>query len=38
MNFDMPELEWIFGHPLVITVIAGICGGVDWCFKRSGWL
>jgi magnesium transporter len=39
MNFEhMPELGWIFGYPLVMAVIFGICGVLYWRFKRSGWL
>jgi magnesium transporter len=39
MNFRyMPELEWIFGYPLVIAVIAGACGYLYYRFRKSGWL
>ena len=39
MNFrDMPELRWPFGYPLVLTVMALVCGYAYIRFKRSGWL
>jgi magnesium transporter len=39
MNFDvMPELHWRFGYPLVLLAIAGLCTGLYWQFRRSGWL
>lgn len=39
MNFtNMPELNWKFGYPLVVTITVGICFGLYIKFKRSGWL
>jgi magnesium transporter len=39
MNFEhMPELEWTFGYPLVVAVMASICFGLYRYFKRVGWL
>jgi magnesium transporter len=39
MNFDhMPELEWQFGYPLVLCVIATVCIGLHRLFHRNGWL
>lgn len=39
MNFEhMPELKWTFGYPLVMGVMAAICGGLFLAFKRSKWL
>src|SRR5918999_3653321 len=39
MNFEhMPELEWSFGYPLVVAVMATICFGLYRYFKRVGWL
>jgi magnesium transporter len=39
MNFEhMPELEWNFGYPLVLALMASICLGVFRYFKRIGWL
>lgn len=39
MNFKvMPELEWTFGYPMALGVIATACGLLFWRFKRIGWL
>jgi len=39
MNFThMPELNWTYGYPIAIALIATICGYVYWRFKKSGWL
>jgi magnesium transporter len=39
MNFKhMPELEWIWGYPLAIGMIAVSCGWLYTRFKRTGWL
>jgi len=39
MNFEqMPELEWRFGYPAVLVLIAIICTLLYRRFKRSGWL
>jgi magnesium transporter len=39
MNFqNMPELKWDFGYPAVLILIAVICVGLYWRFKRAGWL
>jgi magnesium transporter len=39
MNFKyMPELEHPAAYPIVIAVIAGLCGFLYFRFKRSGWL
>jgi magnesium transporter len=39
MNFKhMPELDWTFGYPLVIAVMAAICSLLYWRFRRAGWL
>jgi magnesium transporter len=39
MNFrHLPELEWAFGYPLVLVVMAVICLGLYRAFRRSGWL
>jgi magnesium transporter len=39
MNFHhMPELDWTYGYPYAIALMAGV-GVVLWVwFKRSGWL
>jgi magnesium transporter len=39
MNFKfMPELEWRYSYPAVMTAMAVICGFLYSRFKRSGWL
>ncbi|GAA3862302.1 magnesium and cobalt transport protein CorA [Streptomyces sedi] len=39
MNFRyMPELEWRFGYPLVLTVIATASWLIHRGFRRNGWL
>jgi len=39
MNFEhMPELDWRFGYPLVLGVLAVACGGLYAFFRRRGWL
>jgi len=39
MNFKfMPELEWRYGYPVVLTGMAAICVYLYYRFKRSGWL
>jgi magnesium transporter len=39
MNFkSMPELEWRYGYPVIITVTIGLCALLYFRFKRSGWL
>jgi magnesium transporter len=39
MNFkSMPELQWEYGYPLALALIAGTCGILYRRFKRAGWL
>jgi magnesium transporter len=39
MNFEhMPELEWRFGYPLVLAIIAVACTLLYRRFKQAGWL
>ena len=39
MNFEsMPELQWRWGYPVVMTVTVALCGILYYRFKRSGWL
>jgi len=39
MNFKfMPELEWRYGYPAVMTGMAVVCVYLYYRFKRSGWL
>jgi magnesium transporter len=39
MNFKfMPELNWSFGYPIILTLTLGSCFLLYFLFKRSGWL
>jgi magnesium transporter len=39
MNFvNMPELDWQFGYPMALALMATIGGGLAWFFHRIDWL
>lgn len=39
MNFaNMPELDFRFGYPVVLTVMVSICVGLFWVFRKNRWL
>ncbi len=45
MNFDrgaspwnMPELGWRFGYPMVLLLMAVMAGSMAWFFWRKGWI
>jgi magnesium transporter len=39
MNFEhMPELEWSFGYPLAVGVMAVACTALYFYFRRAGWI
>ncbi|WP_406194917.1 magnesium and cobalt transport protein CorA [Kitasatospora sp. NBC_01560] len=39
MNFvHMPELNWLFGYPFAIALMAAVCVGLYVIFKRRDWL
>ena len=45
MNFDtdaspwnMPELEWWFGYPFALAIMAAVAGGLLYFFWRQGWI
>ncbi len=44
MNFDraspynMPELGWRFGYPVVVFLMLLTAGSLLWVFRRAGWL
>jgi magnesium transporter len=39
MNFEhMPELEWTYGYPMVMGVIAALDVFLFWRFRKAGWL
>lgn len=37
MNFNMPELGWRYGYPLVIGLSAAVCAGLLLWFKHKKW-
>ena len=39
MNFDeMPELDWRFGYPFALLLMAMVCASLYVVFKRRDWL
>jgi magnesium transporter len=39
MNFKfMPELEWVYGYPVVMALTVSVCLFLYYRFKRSDWL
>jgi magnesium transporter len=39
MNFEqMPELQWAYGYPLALAMIASAGAFLYWRFRRAGWL
>ena len=39
MNFKvMPELQWAYGYPVALVIMAGVCGYLYYRFKKSRWL
>lgn len=39
MNFSyMPGLNWSWGYPAAVVLMALICGGLYRAFRKSGWL
>lgn len=37
-RFNMPELNWIYGYPFALTVMAATALGLVGYFLRKGWL
>ena len=37
MNFDMPELSWEYGYPVVIVLAVVIVAVLIHYFKRKKW-
>ena len=39
MNFHryMPELDWYFGYPMVLGIMAVVGGSLVLYFRRKGW-
>lgn len=39
MNFkNMPELEWSYGYPMTLGILAVVAGGLIYFFRRKKWL
>ncbi|MGW6293195.1 magnesium and cobalt transport protein CorA [Streptomyces sp. NPDC055058] len=39
MNFEyMPETDWKYGYPIVLSITVAICLGIHRTLKRNGWL
>ncbi|HEV8681747.1 MAG TPA: magnesium/cobalt transporter CorA [Actinomycetota bacterium] len=39
MNFrHVPELNWLYGYPFALGLMAVTATGLYWMFKRRGWL
>ncbi|MBO3677725.1 magnesium and cobalt transport protein CorA [Streptomyces sp. NEAU-YJ-81] len=39
MNFThMPELDWVWGYPFAVVLMAVVCVSLYVIFKRRGWL
>ena len=36
--FNMPELEWRYGYPAVLLVMASVVAGMLWYFRRKKWM
>lgn len=36
--FNMPELEWYFGYPLVLLIMLSISLTMIWYFKQKKWI
>lgn len=39
MNFKhMPELDWVWGYPAALLVMAGVAAGILLWFRHRGWI
>jgi magnesium transporter len=36
--WNMPELNWRYGYPLVLVIMAAVVVGMLFFFRRRGWL
>ena len=36
--YNMPELNWTYGYPFVLTAMALIAAGIYWFIRRKHWL
>jgi magnesium transporter len=39
MNYrSMPELDWVFGYPMALGLMAAMGLALFWTFKRNKWI
>lgn len=36
--YNMPELEWYFGYPFALGLMAAVAGGILFWFRHKGWI
>ncbi len=36
--FNMPELHWRYGYPVILFLMAATAGGLIWYFRKKKWL
>lgn len=37
-SLNMPELDWAFGYPFALGLMAVVATGILWWFRRKGWI
>jgi magnesium transporter len=37
-DLNMPELEWYYGYPYALLLMAVVAIGILWFFKHKGWI
>ena len=37
-KWNMPELNWCYGYPFALGMMALVAAGMLWWFKWRGWL
>ena len=35
--FNMPELNWVYGYPMALAIMAGMAVAMVFYFKKKGW-
>ena len=36
--YNMPELDWFFGYPFALVLMAAVAGGILFWFRHKGWI
>jgi magnesium transporter len=36
--WNLPELDWYFGYPLALLIMAAVAGGLLVFFRRKDWI